>query len=297
MQKALHPFVVEEAMAFQCLGFANPPALVERGPIVVQPKYPGEKVAIVAVDTLRCSSTIVALLARGATGVTTFSKFGEAGVTDSEALRAANALGAQAALAGELHGQPLPGGIVGNSPIDASYANNVEGLLIRFSSTNFGQLLSTLLPLADRFDDAGGNVSVYVACFENAVAIADEIKKGSYSRVFLAAGGFYSVSTIEDLACCGTIIEAMDFDIANCDDEAVGMVAVSRMLHDPAARLAACERTLIGRSLVRFGRGIDIAAAVTGEGLEPDTKQRMRHLIATVQKVAGVPVIMSTSVD
>ena len=297
MKKALHPFVIEEALNnFKCLGFGNPPALLERGPFVLTPKYAGEKIAVVAVDALRCSSTILTLLARGALGVTTFSKFDDAGVTEVDDERAAKTLGATIALAGELHGHPLPGGIVGNSPVEASYTN-VDDLMIRFSSTNFGQLLSTLLPLADQFEAAGGKATVFVASFANAKAVAEAIKAENYSRVALAAGGFYSVGTIEDLACCGSIIEAMGIHIDSCDDEAVGMVSVSRLLQDPVERLAACERTLIGRSLVRFGRGIDIAAAVTGEGVEPETRQRMRNLIATVQKVAGVPVIMSTSVD
>lgn len=290
MGALLHPYVQHVGHGFSAVGMSTPATIAHKAQLILTPAWPGERVAVVVVDAVRCSSTIVALMAAGAAAVTVSRKDG-GGPTIEEARAAAKALGAEMVVAGELHGRPIPGGVIGNSPRDAASAL-VHGRLVAFHSTNFGAAFTTVLAWRDVFTAAGGDASVVTATFANTARVAAYLRGQRFDRVAIAAGGFYNTVSIEDMVVGGDVLLALGCNEPLMDDEARLMVDAALARPDASSRLRSFRSNWIGRSLEHFGMEADIAAVVSGVGIPPTLWRQMTQQLPMAGVVAGVPVLL-----
>lgn len=290
----MHAKVVEAGMSFKAVGMPTPGA-VERKEVLLKPNFAWEHIAVVISDTIRCSSTLLAALAVGVRAVTVSTKGGDEGTTAAEARRVARLLDVEMVLGGELHGRPVEGGLIGNSPREVQRAGLV-GKHLHFQSTNFGAAFTQLMPRVARFGEAGGRATVYVGAFANLRALAREVGARHYDRVFVVTGGFYESASFEDMVFGGDLLELLEIPTQEMDDEARLMVASAIMAHCSVERAALLRTDWIARCLTVFGMQDDIAAAVTGDGINPTIYSLMRRIVPTVELYGGVPVIFPTHV-
>lgn len=273
MTRTLHPDVDRIGRRFRVVGMSTPVTIAHKSELVLRPVTEGERVAVVAADVVRCSSTIVALLAGGAAAVTVSEKNGR-GVSLVDAKRIAARFNLPLVFAGELNGQPIPGGIVGNSPRDAAVAR-VAGTMVAFSSTNFGAAYSELIAWRSRFVAAGGNPTIAVATFANVSRVAAWLNAGEFDRIAIALGGFYDVVSYEDVLLGGDLIRQLRHGDGDLDDEARIMAATSAHVPDLPSRLRHLRSNWIGQALATFGMDADIPAVLTGQGIPDKTWRAM----------------------
>jgi phosphosulfolactate phosphohydrolase-like enzyme len=287
---ALHPQVEGIGRQFRVVGAATPSAFVRKAELLLTPNKPGERVAAVIGDAIRCSTTILSAFASGACAMTVTAKSGQ-GPTFDESRRIGDHLGMPVELAGELHGKPIDGGCMGNSPREAD-ADKLAGRLIAFRSTNFGALFHAVTGWAMRFRAAGGVPIVAVVSFANAAATAQWVGEIGFDRVIVATGGFYDCISQEDVGLAGDVISALRLPAAELDDEARVMLDAARHRESIADRLDHFRTNWIGRCLANFGMAKDIPAVVNGEGIAPDVYAVMQRQLLAVNWVDGVAVIM-----
>jgi 2-phosphosulfolactate phosphatase len=146
--------------------------------------------ACVVIDVIRATSTIVAALAHGASGVQPV-----ASVDDAFALKEQNP---GALLAGERGGQALPGFDLGNSPEDFT-TGRVKGRSIILTTTNGTQALAA----------CRGARAVVTASFLNLDAVAVRLLEIGPPWIILCAGhdGEFGV---DDAIVAGALAEALD---------------------------------------------------------------------------------------
>src|ERR1041385_1089238 len=191
---SIHPEVLHLGSEFQAVGMSTPSTFRRKSDRFLHPRHPGESVAIVVGDAVRCSTTIISALAAGARAVTVEVKDRTDALRKAE--RVGRALGAGTVFGGELHGRPMPGAVIGNSPRDVS-PDLLCGKHLHFRSTNFGAVYVDVGAAIKRFGAEGGGADVYVVCFANAIATAQAILAGKYARIFIAVGGFYDQISLE----------------------------------------------------------------------------------------------------
>lgn len=288
--QALHPNVLGIGMDFRGVAMSTPRTIAEKSRHLLHPRFPGERVAVIVADPIRCSSTVIAVLAAGAVGVTITVKGGAAGTTLEEAQLVGASLGCDVVLGGELHGQPIAGGIIGNSP-RAVHSADLSGKLVHFSSTNFGAAFTEMVCRTGLFTAEGGNADLYVSCFHNVLAVSRLVRDGGYQRVFVGTGGFYDYVSLEDAIIAGQLLRAIEIDEDEADDEARTLMACAQAFTDPARVLRAFRSNWIGRALGLFGVDQDIEAVVTGDGIDPQVLMTMRRLIPYVADIETIPVI------
>lgn len=288
--KGLHPAVERLGKGFRVIGMATPSAVARKTRLILSPDFAGEKVVLVVADAVRCSTTILATLAAGAAAMTISEKNGR-GPSPSEAEEIAADLGLDMVLAGELHGQPIPGGVLGNSPREVRPAA-VRGKLVAFHSTNFGAAFLEAAAWAAEFAARGGEPSLAVASFANAPAVSRWLRRRCFHRIGIATGGFYDVVSHEDVVVAGDVIASLRLPQELLDDEARVMVGAASALPTSQDRLASFTTNWIGRSLQHFGMIDDVAAAVTGRGMAPRLWRAMRRLVPVVVRVGPTPVIV-----
>jgi 2-phosphosulfolactate phosphatase len=150
--------------------------------------------ACAVIDVIRATSTIVTALARGADGVQPV-----ASVDDAFAAKAKNP---ETLLAGERHGQALPGFDLGNSPEDFTW-ERVLGRQIILTTTNGTQALAACA-------DAR---AVVTAALLNLEAVATRLRELGPPWIILCAGcdGEFGV---DDAIVAGALAEALDQDHA-----------------------------------------------------------------------------------
>jgi len=150
--------------------------------------------ACAVIDVIRATSTIVAALAHGATGVLA--------IADSADAFAAKARAPEALLAGERHGQPLPGFDLGNSPEDFT-AERVQGRHILLTTTNGTQALTACL----------GARMVIAASLLNLDAVAARLLEIGPPWMVICAGcdGEFGV---DDAVVAGALAQALEQDHA-----------------------------------------------------------------------------------
>lgn len=290
MSAALHPEVEAIGRRFKVVGAATPSAFAHKAELLLTPNMPGERLVAVVGDAIRCSTTILTAFASGARAMTATAKSG-LGPTLDDSRRIGGCLGLPIELAGELHGKPIEGGCMGNSPREADTAK-FAGRLVAFRSTNFGQLFCSVTEWALRFRAAGGVPIVAVVSFANAVATARWALEIGFDRAIVAMGGFYDVISQEDVALAGNVVLGLRVPTAELDDEA--RIMRDAALYRPNAADWICDfRTnWIGRCLAHFGMAEDIPAVATGEGIAPKVYAAMQHLLLAVTWIDGIPVIM-----
>ncbi len=205
---------------------------------------PLKEAAVLVIDVLRASTTIVTALANGCAGVVPVAD-------PDEARRRAGALAPSTALtAGERRGEPIDGFDLGNSPVDCT-AERVRGRLIVFTTSNGTRAL-----LAARSAAVVG-----VAALVNLRASVAWAAACGRDIVLLCAGERGAVS-LEDHVCAGLLADRLRSDGAPATLTATAeeAVRVARGYGDAVGRLA--EDSPWARHLARTGRGHDVAACL-----------------------------------
>jgi len=284
----LHPSVVTAARSFYAIGLPAPGAIARKRDVLM-PSLPGERLVIVVADIVRCSTTLMTCFGAGLQSATVGVKSG-GGTARQQADLIGAAIGAEVVGGGELNGQPIPGGLIGNSPVQAARVK-WAGKHLHFNSTNFGAAFTGVHTLAQEIRGAGGQVDVVIGCLANSAAIVRRIAAYRYDRVCVATGGFYESASEEDMIFGGDIFTGLGCAAAEMDDEARLMKFAAQACPDAEVRLAHLHSNWIGRALDRFGMGDDVDAIVTGRNLPGHVYAAMSSIIPEVVSIFGEPVI------
>lgn len=214
--------------------------------------------AIVVIDIVRNTTTSTAVLAAGAERLLVRVK----PETDDEVEPDVRRAGVGLVIAGEKHGQPVAGGLFGNSVLDVPA--DLTGMDVLFYSTNGGRAIDEAAGAAGTHPGA----RVYLAAMANLDLLAKVLSESPHNRLVLACGGFYSKVSIEDAVAGGRLLQKLGRTSSDLDDGAITMVALAQHLDNDEALLAAVRRNRIGRALAHYGREADIPAAITGAGVD-----------------------------
>jgi phosphosulfolactate phosphohydrolase-like enzyme len=286
----LHAQVLSIGQSFRAVGLSSPALVAAKGSILMTPRWRGERIVVVVGDAVRCSSTLMMAFGAGARSSTIAVKGGAAGTTDAQAIAVTERLGSTLVKAGELHGMPIAGGVMGNSP-RAAMPDILEGHHVHFSTTNFGAAFTESARLVEQFNEDGGSAEIWIGSFVNARAVGSMLRSGSHDRVFLALGAFYDSPGLDDLVLGGDWLIEAGFPWEDLDDEARTMVLCARGLANTPDRLGAFRTGWIGQCLQLFGVCDDVAAVVSGQGVEVDVWNRAKLLVPRVRWIDGVPVL------
>lgn len=184
--------------------------------------------ACAVIDVIRATSTIVAALAQGASGVEPVAEVGDA--------FARKALNPEALLAGERGGRPLPGFDLGNSPVEFT-AEQAAGRRIILTTTNGTQALAACRE----------GRAVIAASLLNLDAVATRLRELGPPWLIVCAGhegGF----GVDDAVVAGALAEALEQEHA--------LVSLYRSVaRDVAATFRGC---LAGRALIEVGQEKDL---------------------------------------
>ena len=255
----MNPEVARTDAEFAARGFLSPHELPD--------DLLAGRVAAVLIDVARMTTTVSAVLAAGARAVQVVGKTYD-GRADDTPLRA----GVPLVCGGERMGQPFPGALFGNSALEVPSA--VRGKDVRFYSSNSGrafEILSEQLAATSR-------ATVFLATMFNIETVAAAIEAGAYDVVAVCAGGFYDRVSLEDAVAGGRLLHRLGRH--GVDDGATTMLALAERFADDAELLAAVSDNRVGRTLRRFGREPDLAAAITGAGIPS-------HVIAAMRCTTG----------
>ncbi len=217
---------------------------------------------VLAVDVLRASTTVIAALTNGCSGIRP--------VPDAaEARRLAGRHGAGGALvAGECRGEPIAGFDLGNSPLEFT-RDRVGGKTVFFTTSNGTRAL-----LAARAAAAIG-----VAAFVNLRAAARWAVAGGRDIVVLCAGE-RGARSLEDHVCAGLLVARIARSASGVTPSAAAREALadSRPYARDVARLALDSPW--ARRLAAAGRSADVAAC-----LRLDTTSLVPVYLPSVDKI------------
>ena len=234
----------------------------------IPPGVVSDRSSVVVADIVRATTTINAVLARGARAVQVVPKTYGIEV-DNTPLRA----GVPLICAGEQGGEPVPGGVFSNSALEVP--QRVAGMHVRFYSTNSGSIINELT-----YQFVGTpTANLYLASMFNVDALASVIEDTGSEQLLVCAGGFYDRVSIEDAVAGGRLIKRLGLEDAALDDGATTMLALADRFQDDQVLIDAVSTNRVGRTLRRFGRAHDIPAAITGVGLDPHLAADLRHTI------------------
>jgi 2-phosphosulfolactate phosphatase len=195
--------------------------------------------AVVVIDVLRATSTIVHALANGARSVLPVGSV-------EDAARMADQLGRDAVLlCGERDCQPIRGFQLGNSPAEFT-TERVSGKTLIMTTTN-----GTVALLA-----AAGAERVYVGSLLNAGAVARRLAETGEDALLLCAGR-EGAFALEDAICAGRIIRRVQEQAAVRSGNDAADAALRLSAKAPSVRRLA--HTAAGRRLRELGFGQDVA--------------------------------------
>jgi 2-phosphosulfolactate phosphatase len=206
--------------------------------------------AVLVVDVLRASTTIVTALASGCAAVVP--------VPDPEEARRRLAAAPGALVAGERRGEPLAGFDLGNSPLEFT-PSRVGSRTVIFTTSN-----GTRAVLAAR-----GAAAVAVAALVNLTAAA-AWARAQGCDVTVACAGERGARSLEDWVCAGLLVERLAAAPGVVlSSPARDAAAAGRAYADDVRRLAADSPW--ARHLTASGRGEDVDAClvVDSTGLVP----------------------------
>jgi phosphosulfolactate phosphohydrolase-like enzyme len=186
----------------------------------------------------------------------------------------------QLILGGELDGKPVPGGIIGNSPIDA-FAHDINGAVLHFESTNFGRLLARIWEFSRSQPD---RCDIYVMSYANVAATAKAVSAGGYERIVLGAAGFFECVALEDQVLGGYLLTTMNFAAHEHDDEALAMVGVYRAYSIDETILS---ESWTARVLRELSKEEDISDALVGRRFPSGSMERMADIVLKVSSWEG----------
>lgn len=144
--------------------------------------------AVVVIDVLRATSTIVTAMMSGAKGVIPVEDMGEASRI-SQSVDSDNYL-----LCGEKDGVKIEGYDLGNSPLEYS-RKGVENKTLIFNTTNGTKAIKKSL----------GSATIYIASFLNLSAIVNALQVEN-NDVVLVCAGWKGRLALEDMLLAGNII-------------------------------------------------------------------------------------------
>lgn len=147
--------------------------------------------AVVIIDVLRATSTIVTALMNGAKGVIPVGDMGEASKI-SQNVDSVNYL-----LCGEKDGMKIQGYDLGNSPLEYT-PEMVSGKTLIFNTTNGTKAIKKSL----------GSAKVYIASFLNLTAVVEALKKEKRD-VILVCAGWKGRLAMEDSLLAGALIHKL----------------------------------------------------------------------------------------
>jgi phosphosulfolactate phosphohydrolase-like enzyme len=189
----------------------------------------------------------------------------------------AESLGCTLFLGGELNGKPVPGGIIGNSPLIAANCNSLKGNVLHFQSTNFAR---TFIDMFELISLCVNPIDIYVISFANINCTAATLKHGSYSRFFLACGGFYESLSLEDMALGGSLVAALSEPRETLDDESLAMFACYQYaLLQPDI----LENTWTARVLHAISKGSDVLDILHPSRLPEPIMEKMSRIVLKVE--------------
>lgn len=185
----------------------------------------------VVFDVLRATSSMLTGLAYGVSAVLPVRTIEEA-----EAFRGTpNYL-----LAGERHGDPIPGFDLGNSPFEYQ---QVPGRTVVATTTN-GTIALRACEGADR---------ILAGAILNIAATAKELRRLNPARVLLVCAGTFDTFALEDAWAAGKLAELLG--PAELTDAAQAALALTRLFPEPLAALQAARN---GRALAAKGRAAEV---------------------------------------
>lgn len=243
--------------------------------------------AVIVIDVLRATSTLTAAAAGGASGIMISVK-----PKTGTAFSAPLSHSGHWMFGGEQNGKPMPGGAIGNSPTEVQ-EGMFSGSFLKFVSTNGARAIATA--------EASGFNRLYLACLPNVeVTVLQAVADGA-DRIAFVGGGFYESGTLEDTVCAGVGVSVLlrhGFTaLRHLDDEARMAASVASDFAQPDDLLAALRDGQVGRLLNAIGRGTDIDAVVTGDGIEPSIWQRMPSTVLPYTKTSGLGMFVPMSVQ
>jgi len=159
---------------------------------------------IVVVDVLRCTSSIVTVLANGANEVTAMRS-----VSEARALKSTNPF---LILAGERGGLPPKGFELGNSPRDFS-TKNVKGRSVIITTTSGTQAIN----------NASKAKVVLIGSFLNLTAVAKTAMNMAHETdigLTIAMSGKLGSFSLEDFLCAGGIVDLWEGEELEFSDSA-----------------------------------------------------------------------------
>jgi 2-phosphosulfolactate phosphatase len=217
------------------------------------------------IDVLRASTTIITALGNGAACVVPVE-------TVEEARARKAALGADAILAGERHGDPPEGFDLGNSPLEFTAAR-VGGRTIILTTSNGTRALTAARPAA----------AVGVAAFVNAGAAAAWASSRG-GDVVLVCSGSLGTPALDDQACAGVLVARLTAETpgATLTPAAEEAQTVGLRYAKDLEQLA--RDAPHARGLARKGHAADIAVC-----LVLDTSVVVPTLVPGVDKLVWAP--------
>lgn len=147
--------------------------------------------AVVVIDVLRATSTIVTALKNGARGVIPVEDMGEASKI------AQNVDSDNYLLCGEKDGLKIQGYDLGNSPLEYT-PEIIKGKTLIFNTTNGTKAIKKSL----------GSANIYVASFLNISAILEALRNETH-EITLVCAGWKGRLALEDMLLAGNIIHSL----------------------------------------------------------------------------------------
>lgn len=204
-------------------------------------------VSAIAVDALRCTTSMLAALEANARRI-------HAVASVEEALELRRLLReAEVRLCGEREGRRIEGFDLGNSPLEF-VRDTVGGKTLVFTTTNGTRMLSA----------CEGADELYLACFRNRAAVVDRLvaehdsSPRSPRGIVIACAGREARLSLDDLLCAGLIVEGLTEAVADVrlSDAARAALATARETGAPSFDFLAS--TAAGESLLSIGLGSDL---------------------------------------
>lgn len=214
--------------------------------------------AVVVIDVLRATSTMVEALANGARAIYPTS-------STEEAMRLAQSLGRdELLLCGERRGLKIEGYDLGNSPLEFT-RDAVEGKRLVMNTTNGTQA----------FLAVEGAEPVIAAAFLNLGAVVDRVV--GLDRVVAICAGREGLFSLEDTLCAGLLVrrlEASRGESLELGDGARAARALAELGEPSAAFLAGTDA---GAMLVEagFAADLDVCARLDRQRVVPIMEERV----------------------